>query len=716
MLRNNLIIARRNLMRHRLHTVINLAGLSLGMAFCLLAWCFVSESSAEVTTVSSETMLTSTGSQPSVATVTGKIRDPTSREIVFSYSLPTALEYFEQRVMLDSLNRFALEMPVIRGTPVIGHYEERPPRWKWVQWLGAFFFDHNPLVFFVEPGDSLHVIVKEGFFGRSCSFSGPNADNSRFMAKMFPRFRGTHLDYKELGVEDFKRQIDQQRQDQFELLAEGRKKYALSPSFIDHATAYFNYKWARRMISYPTDYRFANRRRNKEITPEYYDFLQEIPLADEKAIGTMHMEYPIFLERTFSREYQKDFESRLLKLSERYDLSGLELSEETRAQLDSLYEKDGRHPALSKMVDLSAFGISASAQAQLDSLYEKDGRWLKLSEQYDLSAFGVAASAQAQLDSLYEKSDRYFGINSLSEGEKPRADTTGGALVFYIPRGVRLDSLAKEPPKLSAKLDFSGLGLSEAAQAQLDSLYEHRQPLELSAKLDFSGLGLSEAAQAQLDSSYVAGKRNWFWLRYNLAKENLEGRVLYWFLARELISKIKFGGEAFAWAYGKWEEFQQINPHPEYTEAVQAALDVALKLQPGQPAPEFSLDDLDGQPVSLSQFKGQVVLIDFWASWCGPCISDLPYLRKIKEETADWPVVFLNVSIDEDEAAWRESIDKHEIEGVHVRADGFGSEVAKSYQVRGIPSYYLVDSQGLIVERLRIRDIDEIVATMEKSL
>ena len=709
MLRNNLIIAWRNLMRHRLHTVVNLAGVSLGMAFCLLAWRFVSESSAEVN-------LTSTRSQPSVATVTGEIRNPTSREIVFSYPPPTDLEYFEQRVMLDSLNRFVFEMPVVRGTPVIGHYEERPPRWKWVQWLGDFLFDHKPLVFFVEPGDSLHVIVKEGFFGRSCSFSGPNADNSRFMAEKFSRFRGTHLDYKELEVEDFKRQIDQQRQEQFELLAEGRKKYALSPSFIDHATAYFNYKWARRMISYPTDYRFANGRRNREITPEYYDFLQEIPLADEKAIGTMHMEYPIFLERTFSREYQKGFESRLLKLSERYDLSGLELSEETQAQLDSLYEKEGRHPVLSKMVDLSGFGVAASAQAQLDSLYEKDGRWLKLSEQYDLSGFGVATSAQAQLDSLYEKSDRYFGIKSLSEGEKPRADTTGGALVFYIPRGVRLNSLAKEPPKLSAKIDLWGLGLSEAAHAQLDSLYEHRQPLELSAKIDFSGLGLSDAAQAQLDSIYVAGKRQWFWLGYNLAKENLEGRVLYWFLARELIKKIKFGGEAFAWAYGKWEEFQQINPHPEYTEAVQAALDIALKLQPGQPAPEFTLDDLDGQPVSLSQFKGQVVLIDFWASWCGPCIGDLPNLRKIKEKTADWPVVFLNVSIDEDEAAWREAIDKHEIEGVHVRADGWGAEVNKIYQVRGIPSYYLVDSQGLIVERLRIRDIDEIVATMEKSL
>ena len=204
--------------------------------------------------------------------------------------------------------------------------------------------------------------------------------------------------------------------------------------------------------------------------------------------------------------------------------------------------------------------------------------------------------------------------------------------------------------------------------------------------------------------------------RYGQAKEKLEGRVLYWFLAGELIRGFKRDSDAFELAQRMWEEFQEINPHPEYTEVVQAALYKALKLQPGQPAPEFTLHDLDGQPVSLSQFKGQVVLLDFWASWCEPCISDLPDLRKIKEKTADWPVVFLNVSIDTDEAAWREAIDKHEIKGVHVRADDFGSDVAKSYQVDGIPAYYLVDSQGLIVERLRIRETYEIMAMIEKSL
>ena len=121
--------------------------------------------------------------------------------------------------------------------------------------------------------------------------------------------------------------------------------------------------------------------------------------------------------------------------------------------------------------------------------------------------------------------------------------------------------------------------------------------------------------------------------RYDLAKEKLEGRVLYWFLAGELINRFKRSGSAgFAAAQRKWEEFQEINPYPEYNEAVQAVLDIALKLQPGQPAPEFTLPNLDDQPVSLSQFKGQVVLLDFWASWCKPCIGDLPYLRQVKEK------------------------------------------------------------------------------------
>ena len=666
----------------------------------------------------------STQGQPSVAIITGEVDDPRSRELTFRYESPTALESTEQRVALDSLDRFALELPVVRGTYVNGYFEGGQPRWKWVQWLDAFLFGRRSLALFVEPGDSLHVAVDEGFFGRSYSFSGSNADNSRFTSKWIPLFYSLYvrLDsdaYKGLEVEDFKHQMEQWRQEQFEFLAEGREQYALSSGCIDYVTNSVNYHWALRMINYPMSYQHANNgRTNKDITPEYYDFLQEFPLVNEKAIGIG--DYRQFVKRTLSWEYQKGFAASYRPpISKRYDLSGLDLSAETRAQLDSLYEKFGRQPVLSKMVNLSVVGLSASARAQLDSLYEQDGRWLKLSEQFDLSALGVAESARAQLDSLYEQSDRSLNYNWFSEEEKPKADTTGGQLVFHIPRAVPFNSLVKKPPKLSAKIDLSGLGLADAAQAQLDSLYEHRQPLGLAAKIDLSSLGLSEAVQAQLDSIYTADRGEWFSHTYNLAKEKLEGRVFYWFLAGELIERFKRGGGAAlaVWGQRKWEEFQQINPYPEYNEAVLVALATALKLQPGQPAPEFTLDDLDGQPVSLSQFKGQVVLLDFWASWCVPCIADLPYLREAKKKMDGWPVVFLNISLDADADDWREAIDEHKIEGVHVRTDGFSTDVAKSYQVMGIPSYYLVDPQGLIVKHEGFRgDADALVAIIEESL
>ena len=655
-------------------------------------------------------------SQPQVATITGEIRDPTSREITFSYESPSALEDSEQRVVLDSLNRFSFELPVVRGTLVRAYYDE------------------GRATFFVEPGDSLHVVVEEGFSDSSHSFSGPGADNNRFVVEWMAEFGTPSLDYENLEVEDFKRQVDQRRQDQFEFLAAGREQYALSPGFIDYAIAHFNYEWANLMISYPTNYRFANGHDNRDLPPKYYDFLQEISLVDEKAIGTM--DYHTFLVRTLDWELREQIEEaglfrrpprgpreldkmpspfRRPNLSEMHDLADLELSEETLAQLDALYEAN-RLPSLSQMVDLSAVGLLSAAQARLDSMYKKK-RLPKLSQSFDLSVFGLSEADQARIDSLYEKSKSY-SFSTSNNVEEARVDTTDGVLAFYLPLEIKMDSLKKEPPKLSEKLDLSWL--SEAARAQLDSMYEHRQPLKLSKRIDLSSLGLSEAVQAQLDSIATGTykRRTWsFSNRYGLAKEKLEGRVLYWFLAGEVIRGFKRGSDAFALAQRMWEEFQEINPHPEYTEAVQAALYKALKLQPGQPAPELTLYDLDGQPISLRQFKGQVILLDFWASWCGPCITDLPDLRRIKGKTATLPVVFLNVSLDTDEAAWREAVDKHEIEGVHVRADGWGADVAKSYQVNSLPSYYLVDSQGLIVERLRIMSsTDEIVATIEKSL
>ncbi len=654
-------------------------------------------------------------SPPRAAIVTGEVHNSPSREIEFRHEPLLAPGPSQHYIVLDEQNRFALLLNIPKGILVTGHYK-----------------DEHRIPFFVEPGDSLHAVVTfaevteadssaamepdslhhaadEAPPAYSLTFSGQGAENNRFLAELWPQHHSFEPDYA-LEPEEFARQVRQQRQDEFALLAEGREQYALSPGFIDYMTTFFNYKWADKTVSYP-EFSFENGRlvrrmspdgsHRREVPPDYYDFLQEIPLINEKAIGVG--EYRQFLVNTLALEAKSDG---MPRLSDSYKLSGLGLSESVRTRLDSMYDAN-RKPRLSQMIDLSGLGLSEPAQAQLDSMYE-DPKEIRASEKAAWLGLELSPTALAELDAYEDY--------SIFLGDTTKTDTTGGRLTFHMPMAKISEwykYLNNRP--LSTKVDLSSLELSAAAQSQLDSMFQNRKPLKLSQRVDLAALGLSPSIQSQLDSIFagpsfpvLGGATE----RYDLAKQKLQGRVLYWFLAGELRTGIKFGNEAYIDA--RWQSFEESNPFPEYTEALQAEMNKTLVLQPGQPAPDFTLHDPDGQPVSLSQFKGKVVLLDFWASWCGPCIGDLETLRKIKKKTATQPVVFLNVSLDANEGAWKRAIAKHQIQGVHVRSDG---AVTQAYNVFGIPRYYLVDPQGLIVEdRLRVFDVDEVVAKIEENL
>jgi len=122
------------------------------------------------------------------------------------------------------------------------------------------------------------------------------------------------------------------------------------------------------------------------------------------------------------------------------------------------------------------------------------------------------------------------------------------------------------------------------------------------------------------------------------------------------------------------------------------------KVLPGQPAPEFTQNDSTGKPISLSSFKGRVVLVDFWASWCGPCRAENPNVVAAYKKYNAKGFTVLGVSLDSDKGKWIEAIAKDGLTWTHVSdLSGWFNAAAKQYGVMSIPANFLIDKEGKII-------------------
>jgi thiol-disulfide isomerase/thioredoxin len=177
------------------------------------------------------------------------------------------------------------------------------------------------------------------------------------------------------------------------------------------------------------------------------------------------------------------------------------------------------------------------------------------------------------------------------------------------------------------------------------------------------------------------------------AKKEMPKATLEYFMGHKLYQDSKY--YPYSKEAKKLAEFKKMFPDSRYIATLDGALALKKKLSPGMPELDFEFTTLEGKKMKLSDLKGQVVYLDFWASWCGPCRSEMPYSKTLREHFKGKPVVFLYLSIDENMDAWKAAITKLEVVGINACSPGnWTSPVAKLYGVEGIPAYFLIDKEG----------------------
>lgn len=118
-----------------------------------------------------------------------------------------------------------------------------------------------------------------------------------------------------------------------------------------------------------------------------------------------------------------------------------------------------------------------------------------------------------------------------------------------------------------------------------------------------------------------------------------------------------------------------------------------IKLTPvGKPLPDLVAKDISGREIRLRDLRGKVVLVDYWATWCGPCLDELPVQQLLWELAKDRDFVWLGVSVDEDERVWRNFVRDNHLGGIQLRSPQWGDVM----NIRSYPTILLVDRSGIV--------------------
>jgi len=185
--------------------------------------------------------------------------------------------------------------------------------------------------------------------------------------------------------------------------------------------------------------------------------------------------------------------------------------------------------------------------------------------------------------------------------------------------------------------------------------------------------------------------------------QGLEREIALNQLTSDFYMYMELNDDFFPYLDTLFEEYQSESQSPVYRDYFEKKYQMYQRIEPGQPAPEFTLPNPQNELVSLSDFRGKYVYMDFWGTWCWPCIESIPDSREMQARFKEnKEVVFLNIALEYDEEniqEWKEFLQKNEFPGIHVVAEKqFRNPQLKPYLIQAAPTYILIDPEGKILQ------------------
>jgi len=177
---------------------------------------------------------------------------------------------------------------------------------------------------------------------------------------------------------------------------------------------------------------------------------------------------------------------------------------------------------------------------------------------------------------------------------------------------------------------------------------------------------------------------------YEAIEGGLNGKVRAFMMSKLFYNTFRYGQTEII--SRKYTAFKKSNPYPEYTDKLDILFGERMQFNEDGAAPDFTLPDENGRMVSLNDFKGKVIYLSFWATWCKPCLSGFQKSESMRKELAAMGVVLINVSVDRDPNVWKSTMSRINMPGINLLSKD--SSILNTYDAGSLPVYNIIDKNG----------------------